>query len=107
MNLISADELKVKLDTGDEFKLVMVSSQWAFRRVHIPGSLHIDHPSKAAELLDPADEIVLYSPGPSSPSSKYAYQFLTAGGYKNVHRYAGGITDWEDGGLPLEGEWPE
>lgn len=107
MNLITADELKIKLDAGDEFKLVMVSSEWAFKKKHIPGSLNVNHPSKAAELLGPTDEIVLYCSDPSSPASKYGYHLLTRGGYENVRRYAGGITDWEDSGLALDGEWAE
>ena len=105
MNLISRDELKDKLDAGDEFKLVMVLSEWAFRAKHIPGSMNIDNPAKATEMLDPADEIVVYCSDPICPASKYAYHLLTTGGYENVRRYAGGITDWEENGLPLEGEW--
>jgi rhodanese-related sulfurtransferase len=30
--------------------------------------------------------------------------FLSQIGYKNVRRYAGGLSDWEAAGLPLEGE---
>jgi rhodanese-related sulfurtransferase len=26
-------------------------------------------------------------------------------GYRNVRRYSGGLLDWEDAGLPLEGEF--
>jgi hypothetical protein len=26
-------------------------------------------------------------------------------GYRNVRRYAGGLLDWEDAGLPIEGEF--
>jgi len=30
MNLIDRDELKAKLDRGDDFKLVMTLTEWAF-----------------------------------------------------------------------------
>jgi len=30
MNLIDRDELKAKLDCGDDFKLVMTLTEWAF-----------------------------------------------------------------------------
>jgi hypothetical protein len=34
MELISRDELKEKLDRGDDFKLVMVLEEWAYRAKH-------------------------------------------------------------------------
>lgn len=104
MNLITRDELKEKLDRGDDFKLVMVLSEWAYRAKHIPGSININAPNQALELLQPDDEIVLYCSNPSCPASPYAYDLLTKQGYSNVRRYAGGIADWEEAGLPLEGE---
>ena len=107
MNLISREELKARLDAGKEFKLVMTLSEWAFRAKHIPGSLNVDNPAKAAELLDPADDIVVYCSDENCPASKFAYHQLTTNGFNHVHRYAGGIADWEEAGLPLEGEWAE
>ena len=37
MNLISREELKEKLDRRDDFRLVMVLGDWAFRAKRIPG----------------------------------------------------------------------
>ena len=105
MEVIDREELKEKLDRGDEFKLVMVLSEWAFQAKHIPGSLNINDPKRATELLKPDDEIVLYCSADTCAASKYAYHLLTRKGYKHVRRYSGGITDWEDAGYPLEGEW--
>ena len=105
MELISRDELKEKLDRGDDFKLVMVLSEWAYRAKHIPGSLNVDNPNKAAEALNPDDEIVIYCSDENCPASKFAYHLLVENGFSNVRRYAGGISDWEAHGLPLEGEW--
>jgi hypothetical protein len=31
------------------------------------------------------------------------YRDLERRGYRHVRRYAGGLLDWEDAGLPLEG----
>ncbi len=107
MNLISRDELKAKLDSGDEFKLVMTLSEWAFRAKHIPGSLNVDNPTKVTEYLDPSDEIVIYCSDENCPASKFAFHQLTTNGFENVRRYAGGIAEWEEAGLPLEGEWVE
>lgn len=107
MELITREELKEKLDRGDDFKLVCALSEWAFRAKHIPRSLHIDHPNKAIELLDKSDEIVVYCSDPNCPASKYAYHLLTRAGYSNVRRYEGGVLDWEDAGYPLEGDWAD
>ena len=104
MNLISREELKEKLDRGDDFKLAMVLGDWAFRAKHIPGSLNITTPAAAKEALDRNDEIVVYCSDVPCIASQVAYQRLVDGGYENVRRYAGGIIDWEEAGFPLEGE---
>ena len=105
MNLINKDELKEKLDRGDEFKLVMALGEWAFRAKRIPGSLNLSEPDEGLEMLDPNDEIVLYCSHEHCAASQYAYSLLEARGYANIRRYAGGIDEWEEAGYPLEGEW--
>ena len=87
MKLISGDELKAKLDRGDDFNLVMISGEWAFRLKHIPGSL--------------------YCSGEACIASVAAYRTLTQNGFQNVRRYAGGLPDWERRGYPLEGDGVE
>ena len=57
---IERDELKAKLDRGDDFKLVMVLGEWGFRAKHIPGSLNLSSPEQVPQMLDPKDEIVVY-----------------------------------------------
>ena len=104
MRLISREELKEKIDRGDDVKLVMTLSDWAFRAKHIPGSLHIDKPEKAEGVLDKEDEIVVYCANPLCTASQMAYHHLVSRGYGNVSRYAGGIQDWEEVGYALEGE---
>jgi hypothetical protein len=53
MDLISREELKRKLDRRDEFELVMVLREWAYRAKHIPGFLHFDTIEEGLEALDP------------------------------------------------------
>ena len=105
MNLISREELAEMLEQGDDFKLVMTMNDWAFRTKRIPGSIMIDDPVIGAALLSPEDEIIVYCSGDLCAASKFAYMMLKENGYKNVRRYAGGVADWEQHGLPLEGEW--
>ena len=57
---IDRDELKGKLDRGDDFKLVMTLGEWGFRAKHIPGSLNLSSPEQVEGMLDPKDEIVVY-----------------------------------------------
>ena len=57
---IDRDELKAKLERGDDFKLVMVLGEWGFRAKHIPGSLNLSSLDQAQGMLDPEDEIVVY-----------------------------------------------
>ena len=56
-------------------------------------------------MLSPDDEIVVYCSHEGCAASKYAYHLLESKGYGNVRRYSGGIDEWEESGLPLEGEW--
>ncbi len=57
---IDRDELREKLERGDDFKLLMVLGEWGFRAKHIPGSLNLFSPDQVPKMLDHADEIVVY-----------------------------------------------
>jgi rhodanese-related sulfurtransferase len=107
MKLITREELKLKLDSGERFKLAMVLGDFAFRAKRIPGSLNVSTPDQIEELLSPEDEIVVYCSGPKCVASVEAFYRLKKSGYENVCRYAGGIEEWEEAGLPLEGEMVE
>lgn len=107
MKTINREELKDKLDRGDDFKLVMTLGEWAFQAKHIPGSINVTRPEQVADLLDPDDEIVVYCSNPACTASQMAYQVLTSRGYENVRRYTGGVQEWEEAGYPLEGEMVE
>ncbi|MGI9657608.1 MAG: rhodanese-like domain-containing protein [Gaiellaceae bacterium] len=104
VKLIERDELHEMLDRDEDFKLVMTLGEFAFNAKHIPGSLNITSPFRAAELLDPADEIIVYCSDENCVASIYAYKALDEAGFTNVRRYAGGITDWESAGYALEGK---
>jgi rhodanese-related sulfurtransferase len=104
-DLIGTEELKEKLERGDDFKLVMVLGEWEYRTKRIPGSLRVSTPEEGLEALDPDDEIVLYDSGPSCPACRMACRFLKAHGYGRVLRYGGGLQEWESAGYPLEGEY--
>jgi len=102
---IDRDELKAKLERGDRFKLIMALNRWAYDAKHIPGSLHFDTPDELYAAVRPEDEVVVYCSHRDCLSSVALYRDLVRRGYPNVRRYSGGLLDWEDAGLPLEGEF--
>lgn len=101
---INRDELREKLDRGDDFKLVMTLHEFAYRAAHIPGSLHFPTVEAMLDALDLDDEVVVYCSDPACVASQFAYYGLTDRGYRNVRRYEGGLSDWSAAGYPLEGE---
>jgi rhodanese-related sulfurtransferase len=100
---IGRDELKTKLDRGDDFKLVMTLKEWSFDVAHIPGSINLSSVEAGARLLGRDDVIVVYFSDEACVASQNACRTLREGGYENVRRYAGGLSDWTDAGHPLEG----
>jgi rhodanese-related sulfurtransferase len=101
---IEREDLKAKLDRGDDIKLIMAMHEWGYRVAHIPGSLHYNTVEDAEGDLDTDDEIVVYCTDPACVASQFAYQWLVEAGYTNVRRYAGGLSDWAAAGYELEGE---
>jgi rhodanese-related sulfurtransferase len=104
MSTITREELKEKLDRGDNFKLVNCLDDWMFRAKRIPGSIHFDSLKQALAALDCKEEIIVYCSNFGCTASVLVYQQLVEHGFQNLKRYAGGIADWEDAGYPLEGE---
>jgi rhodanese-related sulfurtransferase len=102
---IGREELKAKLDRGDDFRLIMALNRWAFESKRIPGSLHFDTPEELYAAIRPEDEVVVYCSQRDCLSSVAVYRDLVRRGYSNVRRYAGGLLEWEDAGLPLDGEF--
>ena len=102
---IDREDLRTRLARGDDFKLVMVGSAFAFRSKHIPGSLHFATSAETFAALRESDDIIVYCSNLDCHASIGLAQKLIAHGYARVTHYPGGIIDWEAAGLPLEGEW--
>jgi 3-mercaptopyruvate sulfurtransferase SseA len=83
----------------------MASGAFAFQAKHIPGSLHFDTSDQCSPRwpwTTTSSSTARTSPAHASVS---LYSALRARGYRRVRRYGGGLLDWEDAGLPLEGDW--
>ena len=61
MKTISRDDLKEKIDRGDEFVLLEVLSEESYRREHLPGAIRFQDMDMIADLLpDKSTEVVAY-----------------------------------------------
>ena len=104
MKTLNREELKAKLDRGDNFKLVMAMDDYAYELMHIPGSLHFSTMLEAMKQLTPEDEVVLYCSTKWCHDSLNAYLVLQDNGFSKIYRYPGGLEDWQEANYPLEGQ---
>ena len=66
---ISRDDLKAKIDRGDDFTLVETLARHVYEHAHLPGAVNLP-PDRVAELAptllpDKAAEIVVYCSSPT------------------------------------------
>ena len=103
MNTITKEELKLKLEASENFRLLMCMNEEAFNTKHIPGSVcfNINESLNCNYSVD--EEIIVYCSGEECRFSTNAYNFLQSEGYKRVYHYPGGLADWEKAGYPLNG----
>lgn len=103
---ISREELKAKLDQGEDVVLVEALPLRYYEEVHLPGAINIPHnqvDELAPELLsDKSAEIVVYCSNRACQNSPQAARRLTALGYENVRDYEEGKQGWIEVGLPTE-----
>ncbi|CAN5233419.1 hypothetical protein BH18GEM1_BH18GEM1_10220 [soil metagenome] len=66
---ISREDLKQKIDRGDNFRLVETLAEDKYQKAHLPGAVHLPPDQiheRAAEILpDKAAEIVVYCASPT------------------------------------------
>lgn len=108
---ITTQDLKEKLDRGEDLLLIDVLPADSYRQNHLPGAINIsvgedDLVEQVEEKAggDKDQEIVVYCNSPECLASPGAAQKLTKAGFNNVLAYEGGILEWQQAGLELEGE---
>lgn len=103
---IERDELRSRLERGDDLVLVDALSPLSYGAAHIPGAVNI--PPERVDALaerrirDLDMPVIVYCANPGCDSSVAVARRLVELGYRNVAHYAGGKKDWTDAGLPLE-----
>ncbi len=103
---ISREELKAKMDRGDDFVLVEALSRQHFESSHLPGAINLPYEfvDEAERVLaDKRAEIVVYCMNEECESPRVEARELGEMGYQHVLHYAGGKQGWIKAGLPVEG----
>ncbi len=103
--MISVDDLKARLDAGDDISIVDVrtAKDFAGKLGHIRQAINLpleDMPDSLSELdLDLEKTIALICT--TDRRSAKAAQILTTHGFADVHVVIGGMKDWNANGYPL------
>jgi rhodanese-related sulfurtransferase len=103
---IAREELKAKMDRGDDFVLIEALSQKHYASIHLPGAINLPYEfvDEAEKVLpDRNAEIVVYCMNPDCLASREEVRELEEMGYQRVLHYAAGKQDWIRAGLPMEG----
>jgi rhodanese-related sulfurtransferase len=98
---ISREELKAKMDRGDDFVLVAALSRRHYESSHLPGAINLPYEfvDEAERVLpDKRADIVVYCMNEGCEASREEVRELEEMGYRHVLYYLGGKED-----LPVEG----
>jgi rhodanese-related sulfurtransferase len=99
----TVDDVKKRLDRGENLTLIDVREESEFAKDHVPGAVHLGkgiiERDIEARVPDTSAEIILYCGG--GFRSALAADNLQKMGYKNVISMDGGIRDWRGKGYPL------
>lgn len=93
----------LKSGTADFILLHVVGTPEAYAKRHVPGALHLPHKEMTAERMADWPQgtlFVVYCAGPHCNGADKAALKLSLLGYP-VKLMIGGITGWEDEGLPF------
>jgi rhodanese-related sulfurtransferase len=100
---VTVDDVKAKLDRGEQCHLIDVREESEWSRDHLPGAIHLGkgiiERDVEQRLPDTAAPIVLYCGG--GFRSALAADNLQKMGYTSVVSMDGGIRGWREKGYPL------
>ena len=92
---ITPEEMKAKIDAGEQFLLIDVREKWENDASNIGGTLipMMEIPDRAKEL-DPNQEIIVYCR--TGNRSDKVVEYLYESGFKRVKNLVGGIFAWSE-----------
>jgi rhodanese-related sulfurtransferase len=96
VNQIEPDELKTRLDNGDELIVIDMRQEWEYEAGHIPGAMHMfiqEIPTRFNELPKDVDIVFQCWHGNSSLGAS-AYLIENGWDSRRVFSLGGGIAGW-------------
>ncbi len=103
---ITKEELREKINLGEEFKLVDVRDTPDYEKEHIVGAVHLLISEMDQEKLETMfhrdDLIITYSLDRDCPAKIIAAKKFMEFGYSNVLAYEGSWKEWKESGYPVE-----
>ncbi len=98
---------------ADHVVILNVLPEAEYRKLHIKGSRNLPLGEDSGAFLDAVEEqfgrgklFITYCAGPSCSAGPHAAKLLNENGFK-AEDYPGGIEEWHDNGLPVEGSMEE
>jgi rhodanese-related sulfurtransferase len=107
LKIVRREELRRKIERGDDFVLVDALSTQHYRSSHLPGAVNLplEFVDEAESVLpDKRAEIIVYCMNSVCAASAEEVRELREMGYENIRHYTAGKHDWIEAGLPVEGK---
>lgn len=104
---IAPDRAKALLESGETVVFIDIRNPDDFKRERLPGarSIPLNELSAQHAKVPRSGRVVLYCTcPPGNIEEGYSYQLLRDMGYRNVSVLAGGISEWQKRGYPVETE---
>ncbi len=101
---IDAEELKKKMEQGEEIQVIDVLSEKSYEKRHLPGAINIPYRdiAKRKDEIDPDKEIIVYCNDKDCDASPIAAEKLVKLGFEDVTDFEGGLLEWEKAGYDFE-----
>lgn len=106
LKMITREELMNMVSSGQKFRLVDVLDRDHYEREHIKSAISLpvnEIEKRAGKMLKKGETIVVYCASFDCQASTNAAEKLFSMGYKNVLDYKGGLKDYKEANLPMEG----
>ncbi|MEX0668802.1 MAG: rhodanese-like domain-containing protein [Candidatus Saccharimonadales bacterium] len=107
MKTITTNELKDKIDTGDNFHLIDVLSDQSYQEHHLPTAINIPQSPELPKQVEDMgiakdEEIIVYCGSVTCMASPTMAKALESAGFSNVVDYEDGLAGWQDAGQEFE-----
>lgn len=97
--MISADELKELMESGEDYVLLDCRSEQAYEAEHMVSAVCLpwrEIAERAEEVIPSKEALVITSCSSlTCDASEKCFEALAKQGYTNLREYAGGLADWK------------